>query len=293
MATQPARGIRNNNPGNIRKSETQWEGASPVQGDDAFVTFDTPEYGIRAMARVLTTYREKYGLDTIRKIVSRWAPDVENDTEAYIKSVSSQMGVRPDARLDPGKLPDLISAIVYHENGSNPYTKQQIVRGVQMASGEAPGFTDPVTEEGAVRAVVEHDNPNPFLGDRPLPTVARRPVAPPQENIVGTDAPERTVAQGAADAGAQAGGAAVAAGQARVFAAPVPDLTPTTAEEPGAVSPAPFRCGRCGRSEPQPLADCKHSECFADAAIRGDGGDRAVAHVERPALSGTTRRNKP
>jgi hypothetical protein len=251
VATNSARGIRNNNPGNIRRNETQWEGLSPVQTDDAFFTFDTPEHGIRAMARVLTTYREKYGLDTVRKIVSRWAPDIENDTEAYVKDVSAQLGVKPDASLNQAQLPGLIAAIIKHENGAQPYTTQQIARGVQMAGVEVPGFNNPerptvVQVEGGGRPTVvpgpEYPAPVPAAPPQ-RPTVVQ--VEPPaaQGNVVGTPAPAQTTPQAMADNAVATGGGAVAAGgAARVFerSAP-PDVTAPAQEGPGAVSPEPFR----------------------------------------------------
>src|SRR5574337_876096 len=82
----PSRGIRNNNPGNIRKSSEPWRGlaAAKDQKDPAFFTFETPEWGIRAMAVILRTYQTKYGLRTIRAIIGRWAPSAENDTDAYV-----------------------------------------------------------------------------------------------------------------------------------------------------------------------------------------------------------------
>lgn len=290
MAQAP-RGIRNNNPGNIRKSATQWEGTSSVQGDDAFVTFETPEHGIRAMARVLQTYRDKYGLDTVAKIISRWAPDVENDTEAYIKSVSAQIGVRPNAKLNPGQVPALIAAIIKHENGGNPYSAQQIVRGVQMASGEAPTFTDTTrpqvvqVEGGTVRETVpgpEYPQPETIQQRRPQvvqvepePTPEVEPEPTPEVVTPAPAAPPKSMAAQLADAG-DLGGAALAAGMA------------VKVEGPGAVSPEPFqRCEPfCGRRDPCGEPGCYHPKLRPEYA-------RPVAHVQRPALAGAERRRKP
>lgn len=127
------RGIRNNNPGNIRHSATRWEGMRDKQTDPDFVQFTTPEYGIRALYRVLLTYQSKYGLSTISEIISRWAPPSENDTAAYIKSISSEMNINPHVRLGFFDYLPLIAAIIKHENGVQPYSNQQIIKGVSLA----------------------------------------------------------------------------------------------------------------------------------------------------------------
>jgi hypothetical protein len=117
------RGIRNNNPGNIRRSAIPWEGK--VEGTDtAFETFATPEHGMRALEKNLTTYQTKHGLDTPRKIIGRWAPPTENDTGAYVNAVAQALGVGPDDPInvqDPAVMQRLRDAIIQHENGQNPY----------------------------------------------------------------------------------------------------------------------------------------------------------------------------
>ena len=92
------RGIRNNNPLNIRRTaKDQWKGLAEVQNDRAFCQFETMEYGWRAAFYLLTrTYYHKYRLYTIRGIISRWAPSSENDTRGYIENVSRLTGINPD-----------------------------------------------------------------------------------------------------------------------------------------------------------------------------------------------------
>lgn len=129
MSTRP-RGIRNNNPGNIRADGTQWRG---LRGDDgAFCIFDKPENGIRAIARILKNYRAR-GIDTVAEIVRTWAPPVENNTEAYIASVCESCGKGRDTTIEADDYPQLISAIIWHENGQQPYTHEQIAAGVAAA----------------------------------------------------------------------------------------------------------------------------------------------------------------
>lgn len=130
-----ARGIRNNNPGNIRHGE-KWEGLSDKQTDSSFCIFVSPEYGIRALAKVLLTYYKKYQLNTVKKIISRYAPPNENETESYIKSVANQLGVASDEVIDLSSvavLVVLLRAIIRHENGEQPYSDEQILKGIHLA----------------------------------------------------------------------------------------------------------------------------------------------------------------
>lgn len=127
------RGIRNNNPGNIRHGD-QWMGLASRQPDPSFCLFIKPEYGIRAMARVLINYQRRHGLSTIRGIIHRWAPPKENDTAAYVDHVAGFVGVGPDEEIEVAKiLPRLIPVIIEHENGQMPYSDEQIATGIQMA----------------------------------------------------------------------------------------------------------------------------------------------------------------
>lgn len=144
---QLPRGIRNNNPGNIRLSSAAWKGKAKVQSDAAFVTFDTPEYGIRAMARILLNYQSKHKLDTIEEIIDRWAPPVENNTNAYIAQVARAAGVKKDDTISLATnrtlFRKIMIAIINHENGrpqaygkNEWYDAQTVSRGIAMASGQ-------------------------------------------------------------------------------------------------------------------------------------------------------------
>ena len=129
------RGERNNNPGNIVKSDIFWRGE--IAGDDKrFESFASPDEGIRALAVILQNYQKKYGLNTIRGIINRYAPPVENDTGAYVNAVSGALGVSPDAPLnlaDPGTLLPLVTAIIKHENGRVLYDQALIASAVGVA----------------------------------------------------------------------------------------------------------------------------------------------------------------
>ena len=132
-----ARGIRNNNPGNLEYSKTNpWVGQT---GDDGrFAKFETPEHGIRALGRNLLSY-QRQGIDTVSDIINRWAPPSDNNnTDAYIKAVCAKLGVTADQQLDasnPDTLKALCAAIIQHENGSQPYSDQQLTTGVSAAIG--------------------------------------------------------------------------------------------------------------------------------------------------------------
>jgi hypothetical protein len=130
------RGIRNNNPGNIEYTGTQWKGLADPPTDGRFCRFIDPEHGIRALARVIRTYYEHHSINTIRGVINRWAPPVENDTTAYIAHVSEACGVGADQSVDPTQLSiitPLISAIITHENGQQPYDMKTLRDGVLMA----------------------------------------------------------------------------------------------------------------------------------------------------------------
>lgn len=97
------RGMRNKNPFNIRKSSTNWFGKVPGT-DKEFETFDTIYHGYRAGIVLLKTYYNKYRLHTIAGVIKRFAPSSENDTEAYIKYISSRTTLDPHARLSERQL---------------------------------------------------------------------------------------------------------------------------------------------------------------------------------------------
>lgn len=168
MAT---RGIRNNNPGNIRVSKDQWEG---MTGDDgAFVTFDSPESGVRALGKNLLSYGRQ-GYDSIEKIINRWAPPNENDTKAYIDSVVAATGIPATQSLDLSDhdtLSSLAQAISFHETGSR-YDPEVYQKGVARALNGISPKTPPVSAN-VFDALTEglKAKPKVALGEN-LPTAA-------------------------------------------------------------------------------------------------------------------------
>jgi len=157
------RGIRNNNPANIKHGPSKWMGLSSQQSDEVFCSFTKPEFGIRAAAKLLQVYQERHELMTLRQIIGRWAPPSENDTSAYLTAVSIWADLDPDQPIDVTQYDvayPLLRAMTRQENGAPPpetepywYQPEVWERGLRMA-GVAPNkkLTDSRTMRGAVTA---------------------------------------------------------------------------------------------------------------------------------------------
>jgi hypothetical protein len=129
------RGIRNNNPGNIKKNNVEWDGLSKEQTDNTFFQFTDPIYGIRALTKILLTYRHKYNLKNVWAIINRYAPPSENDTEAYKNFVTQKTGLNMLEEIDnsvEAYLP-VVKAIILMENGEQPYDDEIILQGMNLA----------------------------------------------------------------------------------------------------------------------------------------------------------------
>ena len=146
MSKRTPRGIRNNNPGNIDYNERNpWQGLDKKKPSDGrFCRFVGPEWGIRAIAKVIRNYAKRdgtqgvggKGIDTVQEIINRWAPPVENDTGAYVSQVAKVVGVSPTEPLnleDDNTMAKLVTAIIRHENGVQPYPADLILAGVKLA----------------------------------------------------------------------------------------------------------------------------------------------------------------
>jgi hypothetical protein len=136
MDDELPRGVRNNNPLNIRLSNISWEGEIIPNTDGSFVQFSDATYGIRAGAKILTNYCKLDGLSTLRDYINRWAPSSENDTNSYLNAVCQACNSDPDDSYDvtdPAKLGVLVSAIIQHENGQQPYSQELIESSIQLA----------------------------------------------------------------------------------------------------------------------------------------------------------------
>ena len=163
LQSQP-RGLRNNNPGNIRKSQTRWQGEVIPSKDSAFKQFTTMAYGYRAMMKLLLNYQHLYGLRTVETIITRWAPPIENDTQAYIRHVCREMECTPTQLLDLSRehtLCSLAAAISHHENGvkANPHDLRD---GYLLLQDLTP------TPGGEKLLMPGKDNPPTSGGEKPL-----------------------------------------------------------------------------------------------------------------------------
>ena len=157
------RGIRNNNPLNIRRTGVNWRGLSKTQSDrsltsgrlcsgsdeqkqaslsaryDAeFCQFEELKWGWRAAFYLLTrTYFDKYHLQTIRSIIARWAPESENNTRAYIENVSCLTGIVPDEPLgipseQPSRWMAVGVAMAIQENGTSSIDWFAMLKGWEL-----------------------------------------------------------------------------------------------------------------------------------------------------------------
>ena len=113
------RGLRNNNPGNIRRNSDVFQGEK-TSSDREFKQFKSMAYGYRAIFKILSNYYRNYKLDTIRKMIGRWAPENENNTKAYIKAVSDYAGTPADDPIyvnDREQMIRIVAGMSKVENG--------------------------------------------------------------------------------------------------------------------------------------------------------------------------------
>ena len=114
------RGIRNNNPLNIRIGNV-WLGEVKENTDGEFEQFTSMLYGLRAAIVLLRRYICHYHLSTIAQIISRWAPSSENNTRQYINYVSECVEISPSCPIDFNDkvtICKLVLAMAYYECGS-------------------------------------------------------------------------------------------------------------------------------------------------------------------------------
>lgn len=142
FTNHPRRGIRNHNPGNIRIGES-WEGlARPNQMTSAqrlekqFCVFVSPQFGVRAIGRLLLGYQTRGRLKTVAAMIRRWAPPSENDTQNYVAFVAGHMGIDQEEEFSLNQAPHarhMIESMIFMENGVQPYDDRIIVEGLELA----------------------------------------------------------------------------------------------------------------------------------------------------------------
>lgn len=129
-----SRGLRNCNPGNIRRSKVRYKGEVQPSRDAEFKEFCSMGYGYRAMFVLLDSYRSRYGLCTIRQMLGRYAPPSENFTEGYVRFVSSRTGIAPDEIVNTRAARDMVpivAAMSQIENGV-PATMEDVELGWRL-----------------------------------------------------------------------------------------------------------------------------------------------------------------
>lgn len=134
------RGIRNNNPGNIRLSRTTYKGEVTPSSDKAFKQFESMAYGYRAVFVTLRHYHTNLGLKTIRQMISRWAPPSENNTGSYVKYVSDAAHYDCDAAVDikdKNLMVKIVSAMSFVENGLKA-NQTDVMSGWEMYRRDRP-----------------------------------------------------------------------------------------------------------------------------------------------------------
>ena len=133
------RGLRNKNPLNIVKNPNiSWQGEIKPSTDKNFAQFETLAYGCRAALKLLRTYYEKHKCRTISSIIRRWAPETENNVQAYIQNVSRMTGIEPTTPLPPMKEEtklvwcDLVLAMATVECGLDVKTKEMLATHIDI-----------------------------------------------------------------------------------------------------------------------------------------------------------------
>ena len=141
------KGVINNNPGNLKKpGKDDWDGATGYD-NNGFAIFKSPYMGIRALTKLLSNYYNKQKLDTVTKIIGRYAPATENPTSAYIVNVSNILGVQPTEKInlnDYNTIHKLIKGIlkqeIGHEHANKNYSDSMIKYAIRMI------IKDPVSD---------------------------------------------------------------------------------------------------------------------------------------------------
>ena len=109
-----------NNPLNLRDYNQNWDGQSGATR--GFVDFEDEYSGVRAADKLLSNYGATEGIDTLRGVISRFAPPSENATEDYISFVSEQTGIpseQPIDLADEGTRQRILSAMAKMESGQD------------------------------------------------------------------------------------------------------------------------------------------------------------------------------
>ena len=125
-------GMRLNNPGNIRPGA----GFFGESGQDkGYAKFVSDAAGLRAIQRLLMTYGNQYGINTLRGLANRYAPPSDNNpTENYIEFLSQKTGIDPDEPINLAERgAEIIPAIIGFEQGKQPFSQEMINTAINAA----------------------------------------------------------------------------------------------------------------------------------------------------------------
>lgn len=124
--------MRKNNPFNIRVADTnRWRGALPFSKN--FERFRHTVYSVRAFIIILSTYRYKHNIVTVYDIIHRYAPQIENDTRAYISYICKRMKCLPDQEITHENLFEFARAVAYMESNYT-LTKEEFQKALSMTN---------------------------------------------------------------------------------------------------------------------------------------------------------------
>lgn len=128
-----ARGIRSNNPGNLIKTNIKWKGkvTHNINKDSRYEAFYTAHDGIRAMIMDVRNDIEKDGTNTVRKLITEYAPKFENPTQNYIDHIAASLKIGPDDTIIPSHYLELAKALILFENGVQPYSDHQLTEALK------------------------------------------------------------------------------------------------------------------------------------------------------------------
>ena len=205
-----------NNPMSIRQYNQDWEGEVGTyssKGSGDFVMYDTPAHSIRAGDRLLRTFQRDAGVDTIRKAISKYAPQKGDDgytnpTNKYIEYVSQQSGIDPDEPLDfedPVTRSRLVSPMAFFESNTvlSPSEVRDTIASVDeeyaatLPQRDVP-FTPPRVESGIQVPTEGFPVPNVQTKDPRLPLVSVEKVEPENQyaGVESTDALLNAIMEG-------------------------------------------------------------------------------------------------
>ena len=156
--------LRYNNPGAVEFKPWMSQYGARLGPNGRYAQFDSPDQGYQVMGRVLDTYRDKHGLNTVSGIINRWAPaNVDNNsTSSYAASVAKSLGIDPNAPLTPEQRPSLMRAMASYEAGRAPAALP-----APMPLGNPPAQAAPAPAPTGAPPMADPYRPQPrggFLG---------------------------------------------------------------------------------------------------------------------------------